>query len=68
MQKTCQTVIAADDHPVVLSGIRLSLRETDDFELRAETHDGASTLTAIEQHVPDLLILDLWMGATTESS
>ena len=56
------TVIAADDHPVVLSGIRLVLRGSGDFTLLTETEDGATTLAAIEQTVPDLLILDLWMG------
>lgn len=56
------TVIAADDHPIVLSGIRLILRGSGDFTLLAETEDGATTLAAIEQTVPDLLILDLWMG------
>lgn len=62
MPKPSQTVIAADDHPVVLSGIRLVLRVSAEFELLAETHDRTSTLAAIEQHVPDILILDLWMG------
>jgi DNA-binding NarL/FixJ family response regulator len=56
------TIIAADDHPVVLSGIRLALRGSGEFQLLSETHDGASTLAAIEQNAPDLLILDLWMG------
>ncbi|MEY3897185.1 MAG: hypothetical protein RLZZ214_2706 [Verrucomicrobiota bacterium] len=56
------TVIAADDHPVVLSGIRLVLRAAGEFKLLAETQDGATTLAAIEKEVPDLLILDLWMG------
>ncbi len=56
------SVIAADDHPVVLSGIRLVLRGVGEFKLVAETADGAATLEAIEKEVPDLLILDLWMG------
>jgi DNA-binding NarL/FixJ family response regulator len=54
-------VIAADDHPVVLSGIRLALRECEDFTLLAEARDAATTLAAIEREVPDLLILDHWM-------
>jgi DNA-binding NarL/FixJ family response regulator len=63
MQTPRLTVIAADDHPVVLSGIRLALRSSGDFTLLAETEDGATTLSAIKQNVPDLLILDLWMGS-----
>jgi DNA-binding NarL/FixJ family response regulator len=62
MSNPCFSVIAADDHPVVLSGIRLVLRGAGDFRLLAETRDSATTLTAIRQNVPDLLILDLWMG------
>lgn len=38
------TVIAADDHPVVLSGIRLALRGTDDFTLLGKAADAATTL------------------------
>lgn len=62
MSESRFTVIAADDHPVVLSGIRLALRGADDFQLLAESVDSATTLAAIQRHVPDLLILDLWMG------
>lgn len=62
MQSPGLTIIAADDHPVVLSGIRLALRGTEEFNLLAEARDGTSTLAAIEENVPDLLILDLWMG------
>lgn len=60
--KTRLTVVAADDHPVVLAGIRLALRGTGDFMLLAEAADGPATLAAIRESVPDLLILDLWMG------
>lgn len=62
MRKNRLTVIAADDHPVVLSGIRLALRETGDFTLSAEARNGEETLAAIAANMPDLLILDLWMG------
>ena len=62
MQNPRLTVIAADDHPVVLSGIRLALRGTEEFVLLAEeAHDAALTRAAIREHVLDLLILDLWM-------
>jgi DNA-binding NarL/FixJ family response regulator len=56
------SVIAADDHPIVLSGIRLALGVERDFELLAAVGDSDATLAAIRQQVPDLLILDLWMG------
>ena len=62
MESPSFTIIAADDHPVVLSGIRLALRGTEEFNLLAEANDGTSTLAAIEENVPDLLILDMWMG------
>ena len=62
MATPCFSVIAADDHPVVLSGIRLAVSGARDFKLLAETEDGGTTLAAIRQNVPDLLILDLWMG------
>lgn len=56
------TVLAADDHPVVRSGVRLLLGRERGFDLIAETCDATGTLTAVERHPPDVLILDLWMG------
>ncbi len=56
------TVIAANDHPVVISGIRLLLQSEPDFVMIAETNDATGTIVAINHQVPDLLILDLWMG------
>ena len=60
--KTRLTVVASDDHPVVLSGIRLALRGSGNFMLLAEAADVPATLAAIREKLPDLLILDLWMG------
>ncbi len=56
------TVMAADDHAIVLSGIRLLLQAAEDFRLIAEIRSSEATLAAILECVPDVLILDLWMG------
>src|SRR5690606_13141940 len=61
MPPSSATVIVADDHPVVLSGVRLALRRTKDLIVLAEAENGMAALAAIEKAPPDLLILDLWM-------
>ena len=56
------TVVLADDHQVVRSGLRLLLESERHFEVVAETGDVASTLAAVLERRPDVLVLDLNMG------
>ncbi len=55
------TILVADDHAVVRSGLRLLLDAEEDFEVVAEAGDVSSTLRSVRGHKPDVLILDLNM-------
>ncbi len=53
------TVVVADDHPIVISGMRLLLSGSRFFELVGEAGTGAEALLRCEQYRPDVLLLDL---------
>jgi DNA-binding NarL/FixJ family response regulator len=53
--------LLADDHAVVRAGIRNALQELPDLEIVAEVGDGPSLLTALDQTVPDCLLIDVTM-------
>jgi two-component system response regulator NreC len=56
------TIVIADDHRVVRSGLRLLLDSEEDFEVLAESGDVPSTERRVAAHHPDVLILDLNMS------
>ena len=53
------TVVVADDHPIVISGMRLLLSGSRFFELVGEARTGAEAILRCEQFRPDALLLDL---------
>lgn len=54
-------VILADDHAVVRTGIRQYLEQAGDIEVVGEAADGNSACTVIEEHAPDVAVLDIQM-------
>jgi DNA-binding NarL/FixJ family response regulator len=54
-------IVVVDDHPIVLHGIRQLLERQEDFTVVAACSDGRAAIDAVEQHQPDVLILDLRM-------
>jgi two-component system, NarL family, nitrate/nitrite response regulator NarL len=59
------TVVIADDHPVVLKGLR-GLIETDhQFEVVGACADGVTALRLLQAHSPDLAVLDISMPGLT---
>jgi DNA-binding NarL/FixJ family response regulator len=54
-------VLAADDHPIVRSGMAAMLATEPDLELVAEARDGAEAVTLFEAHRPDVVVMDLQM-------
>jgi len=54
-------LVLADDHPIVLDGLKQVLSLELDFEILATAKDGDETLEAIRQHHPDIVILDIRM-------
>lgn len=55
------TVVLADDHEVVRSGLRMLLDAEPGLEVLAESGDVSSTLAEVERHRPDVVVLDLHM-------
>jgi DNA-binding NarL/FixJ family response regulator len=54
-------VLIADDHPLILAGIKHALEEAEGFEVVAETNNGAQVLPLVSQTKPDLALLDMRM-------
>lgn len=59
MSGKLHTVVVADDHPIVISGMRLLLSGSRFFDLVGEARNGAETILRCEQFRPDVLLLDL---------
>ena len=54
-------VLIADDHPLILAGIKRALEVDDQFEVVAEARVGSQVLPLVSQTTPDLALLDLRM-------
>lgn len=59
MSKT--RIVLADDHPIVLDGLRNLIRAEDDFELVGEAASGLAALKVIRENAPDVAVLDISM-------
>jgi two-component system response regulator NreC len=55
------TIVLADDHAVVRSGLRMVLEREDDFHVVSEAADADSALRTVLGHKPSILVLDLNM-------
>jgi DNA-binding NarL/FixJ family response regulator len=54
-------VLLAEDHSLVRAGICALLRNMEWIEVVAEASNGAETLRLIQQHLPDIVLLDIAM-------
>ena len=54
-------IVLADDHPIVLDGLRNLIRAEPDFELVGEAASGLSALKIIREKRPDVAVLDISM-------
>src|SRR6478752_765203 len=55
------SILIADDHAVMRSGLRMLLENEDDFEVTAEAGDVDETIRKLKAYKPDVLLLDLHM-------
>ncbi|ARZ70627.1 response regulator transcription factor [Streptomyces sp. HU2014] len=55
------TVVIADDQEMVRTGFRMILESQSDIEVVADVVDGEAALAAVEEHRPDVLLLDIRM-------
>jgi DNA-binding NarL/FixJ family response regulator len=54
-------IVLADDHPIVLDGLRNLIRAEPDFELVGEAVSGLGALKIIREQHPDVVVLDISM-------
>jgi DNA-binding NarL/FixJ family response regulator len=54
-------VLIADDHPLILQGLRRTLEACDDIEVVGEAHTGAEVLPLADRRRPDVVLLDMRM-------
>lgn len=62
---TVITVLIADDHRVVRSGLRALLATVDDIEVVAEAGTGAEAIALADEHLPDVILMDIQMPEGT---
>jgi DNA-binding NarL/FixJ family response regulator len=55
-------ILLADDHELVLEGLRSLLNSESDMEVVATATSGDQVVDAVRRHAPDLVVLDLEMG------
>src|SRR3712207_1869631 len=58
-------VVLADDHPVVLSGLRMLLQADRSINVIAACSNGAAALQSIRDHQPEVAVLDISMPDLT---
>src|SRR6476469_1894378 len=54
-------IVVADDPPIFRDGLCRLLALEEDFEVVAQAQDGRQVLDVLQQHEPDILLLDLKM-------
>ncbi len=55
------SVIIVDDHEVVRQGVRAYLGAQAEFDVLGEAESGAAAVALAEEHVPDVVLMDLIM-------
>jgi len=65
MSRPSLRVLIADDHAVVRQGIRGVLEEIEGLRVVAEAADGTAALQTVQEHEPDLVVLDVTMPGRT---
>ncbi|PRD47939.1 response regulator [Sphingobacterium haloxyli] len=52
-------IFITDDHPIVLDGLKNLITSQEDMQLAGLFRNGADTIAALKQEVPDVLLLDI---------
>ena len=55
------TLFIADDHPVVLEGVRMSFEKEADFQILGTASDGVQAVQEVKRLNPDIVIMDIGM-------
>lgn len=54
-------VLIVDDDALVRAGLSMMLASADDLEVVADVADGAEVVAAVNQHRPDVVLMDIRM-------
>ena len=54
-------VIVVDDHSLFRRGLQMVLSTEDDIDVVGEASDGAEALRRVEELLPDVVLMDVWM-------
>jgi DNA-binding NarL/FixJ family response regulator len=55
-------LVIADDHPIILDGIKSLLKSETDINLIGAANNGQELLEIVEKKTPDIVLLDISMG------
>ena len=55
------TILIVDDHPIMREALAMALNEEFDMEVIGEAADGNAALRFLEEHKPDVILMDLLM-------
>jgi NarL family two-component system response regulator LiaR len=55
------TIVLVDDHAIVRQGVRAFLDAHDEFTVVGEADSGSAALKLVEEHIPDVVLMDLVM-------
>jgi DNA-binding NarL/FixJ family response regulator len=61
MNKPAIRIVVAEDHPIVADGIVEVLKRAKDMLVVGQARDGAEAIKLLEQHRPEIVLLDLRM-------
>ena len=59
-------VLIADDHPLIIAGIRRAVERVEDREVVGEAHTGPELVQLVERPRPDAVLMDLRMPGVTD--
>src|ERR1700739_3961923 len=59
-------VLIADDHPLIIAGVRRTIEQSEDFEVVGEARSAPELLTLVERRSPDIVLVDLRMPGVSE--
>jgi DNA-binding NarL/FixJ family response regulator len=54
-------VLIADDHPLMIAGVRRALERSENIEIAGEAHSGPELMRMVERRRPQLVLTDLRM-------
>lgn len=61
MQRANLSIVMADDHQLILEGMRTALGKQHDFTIVAEATNGRELIDAVKRFLPDIVITDINM-------